>query len=394
MQVRTLQLDDANKSLEALRTSRNAPLSRYKYYTSLAGATQAQLAETDVDYTEIPLAITAPLTDGDLVVTSGEKDEVEEAKTAADKNKTIGYVEVTAGTLFALPIVSEKVTPWGLGVGFAWGASNFAQAAQAYARFMRIDADDHSFNSTNASRKTALVKQYQERIQAANAAGWELLNVNTNMVIQQTKINIAAQEINNQQKAMDNANEVMEFLQDKYTNDDLYAFLEDSVRTNFYQLYTLAYDFAKKAEATFTFERGPQTSPFIQFGYWDARRDGLQSGEALYLALKKLEAAYLETRGYDFEVTKSISIRQLSPLALLQLRETGTCQVEFPEVIFDMDFPGHYFRRIKSVAITMPCVVGPYTNIPTINIDLILQRQMRIATCNKTTTAQTRDSSL
>ena len=28
-----------------------------------------------------------------------------------------------------------------------------------------------------------------------------------------------------------------------------------------------------------------------------------------------------------------------------------------------MDYPGHYMRRIKSVALTVPCVVGPYTGL-------------------------------
>jgi hypothetical protein len=28
-----------------------------------------------------------------------------------------------------------------------------------------------------------------------------------------------------------------------------------------------------------------------------------------------------------------------------------------------MDFPGHFMRRIKSVALTIPCVVGPYTSV-------------------------------
>jgi hypothetical protein len=28
-----------------------------------------------------------------------------------------------------------------------------------------------------------------------------------------------------------------------------------------------------------------------------------------------------------------------------------------------MDYPGHYFRRIKSVSLTIPCVTGPYTSV-------------------------------
>jgi SAM-dependent methyltransferase len=50
-------------------------------------------------------------------------------------------------------------------------------------------------------------------------------------------------------------------------------------------------------------------------------------------------------------------------MALLQLRETGKCEFALPEVLFDMDHPGHYMRRIKSVALTVPCVVGPYTSL-------------------------------
>jgi Tc toxin complex TcA C-terminal TcB-binding domain len=65
--------------------------------------------------------------------------------------------------------------------------------------------------------------------------------------------------------------------------------------------------------------------------------------------LKQLEAAYQEKRGYDFEIVKNISLQQLNPLALISLRENGQCDFALPEVLFDMGYPGHYMRRIKSV---------------------------------------------
>ena len=37
--------------------------------------------------------------------------------------------------------------------------------------------------------------------------------------------------------------------------------------------------------------------------------------------------------------------------------------VHFPETLFDLDYPGHYLRRIKSVSITIPCVAGPYASV-------------------------------
>jgi Tc toxin complex TcA C-terminal TcB-binding domain len=54
---------------------------------------------------------------------------------------------------------------------------------------------------------------------------------------------------------------------------------------------------------------------------------------------------------------------QINPTALLQLRKTGSCTVALPEELFDMDGPGHYFRRIKTVALSIPCVTGPYTSV-------------------------------
>jgi len=54
---------------------------------------------------------------------------------------------------------------------------------------------------------------------------------------------------------------------------------------------------------------------------------------------------------------------QLDPLAFIALKESGVCEFEIPEWIFDLDYPGHYFRRLKTMSITIPAVVGPYTNL-------------------------------
>lgn len=96
------------------------------------------------------------------------------------------------------------------------------------------------------------------------------------------------------------------------------------------------------------------------------------------MRFKRWEDACQEKRGYDFEITKHVSLRQLDPLALLRLRSTGECDFWLPEVLFDMDFPGHYMRRIKSVAMTVPRVVGPYTGL---NCTLrLLEHKFRIDT--------------
>jgi len=73
----------------------------------------------------------------------------------------------------------------------------------------------------------------------------------------------------------------------------------------------------------------------------------------------------------------------LDPLALITLKETGQCVVSLPEALFDMDYPGHYMRRLKSVSLTIPCVAGPYTSI---NCELTLvSSQIRAITWRQPT---------
>jgi hypothetical protein len=200
-----------------------------------------------------------------------------------------------------------------------------------------------------------------------NLAGLEFEHINTQIEAQKARIKISNQDIANQQQQIANSQEVVDFLRNKYTNDDLYGYLETTTRRTLFQTYNLAYDLAKKAELAFRFERrltaAQKATNFISFGYYNAARDGLQSSQQLYLALKQMEAAYQAERGHDYEITKWVSLRLLNPYALLQLRETGVCTFDVPEVAFDMDFPGHYFRRLKSVSLTIPCVVGPYTGV-------------------------------
>jgi hypothetical protein len=127
----------------------------------------------------------------------------------------------------------------------------------------------------------------------------------------------------------------------------------------YFQTYKLAFDLAKKAEKAYQYEYGTNDT-YIDFGHWDSRRKGLLAGEGLRLDLARLEKAALDQHGRYLEVTKHISLSRLDPIAFLQLKATGRCQFGLSELLFDRDFPGHYFRTIKSVSISIPAVVGPY----------------------------------
>jgi hypothetical protein len=358
MEVKKQQLEEAGKAQDALQQSRKGPESRLKHYLALIGEVGRTVPNPVEDWTDLDFKIEPPVDGSELKLIQYEKEEMDKAAEANDKQEDVGRTEVLAGILHALPNFNIPVP-----VPFTLGGSNAGSAAQAVARANQVVVGNRTFSSTNAGRKANFLRQLQDRVQQANTAGYEIKNIDKQILTQQIRINIAQQEITNQQKQIDNAQEMEEFLRNKYTNQDLYSWMDSQIRTLSHQAYNLAYDLAKRAEKVFRFERGLTTSNFIQYGYWDAAYDGLFSGERLYIGLKQLEAAHQEKRGHDYEVSKSISLRQINPLALIELKETGTCEFALPEVLFDMDYPGHYLRRLKSVSLRIPCILGAHTSL-------------------------------
>ena len=235
-----------------------------------------------------------------------------------------------------------------------------------------------------ASQATGKIAEYGRRKDEwdhqASLAALELKQIDKQLLAAQIRLAVAEQELRNHDKQIDDARKVDEFLRGKFTNQDLYSYTASQVSSVYFQSYQLAYDMAKKAEQCFRFELGLKDSSYVKFGYWDSLKKGLLSGEKLQYDLRRMETAYLEQNLRDFELTKSISLLLLDPLALVKLRETGKCDIMLPEEIFDLDYAGHYFRRIKSVSLTLPCVVGPYT---TISCTLrLLKNSIRINTAN------------
>jgi hypothetical protein len=174
---------------------------------------------------------------------------------------------------------------------------------------------------------------------------------------------------------------VYDYLKGKYTNAQLYDWMVSQLSTIYFQSYKLAYEMAKRAERAYRHDLGLADSSFIQFGYWDSLKKGLMAGERLQFDLRRMESDYLERNQREQEIVKHVSLLLHDPLALLQLKETGQCDVDLPEMMFDVDFPGHYLRRIKTVSLSIPCVIGPYASI---NCQLTLLKS-KIRTTNTPT---------
>ena len=187
--------------------------------------------------------------------------------------------------------------------------------------------------------------------------------MNSQLKAAQLRLGITEKELINHDKQIENAEQSYEYLSSKFTNNELYSWMKHRLTDIYKQSFDMAFDLAKKAERAYQFERGEFNASFIQYNYWNSSKEGLLAGESLHLALRQMEKSFLEKNKRELEISKNISLLRLNPEELLRFKITGSCEFELPEALFDLDFPGHYMRRIKSVSITIPCIVGPYTSI-------------------------------
>jgi hypothetical protein len=362
--VKEQQRDEALASADALTKSRDIAVGRYNYYQALLDEepTTPDFGE-DIPTPPIIVNLVQDEETGGLKLLQQEREELERSHLARDRQVDAASFDMLANLMHYIPEFSANIQPFGIGATIAFGGQHIGPALAAFSRHNQSLSAQYSHEASVAGKLGGHARQNIESLNQKNTAAREIMQIDKQIAAAKIRVDIALKEIDNQQTQIDNAQQIEDFLRTKFTNQDLYGWMEGTIAAVYFQAYQLVYDLAKKAEKAFRFERGLTESNFIKFGYWDSLHRGLLAGEQLYFALKQMESAYHEQNKREYEITKHVSLLLNDPMALIKLKETGQCEIFLPEALFDADYPGHYMRRIKSVSLTIPCVVGPYTSI-------------------------------
>jgi Tc toxin complex TcA C-terminal TcB-binding domain len=279
-----------------------------------------------------------------------------------------------AAAVEPIPSAEAHMAFWGIGVHSKLFSGEFlAGMAKLGADALEIMAGWHQDQAGIAARTAGYQRRADEWTLQANLAARELAQIGRQIIAALIAEQIAYHEYQTTKTQVQQAQDVQAFLQSKFTNAAFYTWMQSDLSALYYQYYRFACDTARQAEQTMKRElMRPELdgTQFIQFNYWDSGHQGLLSGEALYLDVKRMEMAYHDNNKRELELTRHVSLRQLDPLALLALRTTGSCTVTVPEWLYDRDCPGHYMRRIKNVSLSVPSVMGRYTSL---NCTLSLQ---------------------
>ncbi len=332
-EVRKKQVKEAESAIVALERGREVTAERHRYYRDLVRRSLL------------------------------EKKYLDELDTAQDWTMVSHGFDIAANVLGALPDVTTGTQGLSLIVTAEFGSTQLIAAAKAMSAAFRAKAGHHSFKADMASIRAGWLRRDREWSLQERLAERELAQVDEQIAAARVRLAIAEQEVANHQLQVENAAAVEEFLGQKYTNQELYGWMVSQISGVYFQAYKLAYDLSRRAELAYRYERGLTSSDYVRFGYWDSLRKGLLAGERLALDLKRLESAHLEQNRREYELTRHVSLVLHDPAALIELKQAGRCEVVLPESFFDADYPGHYFRRLRTMSLTIPCVAGPYTSI-------------------------------
>ena len=406
--VKYSQWQDAQKSTQNLQLSLAASVQRYTYYQTMLGQTSSQIANsipqlspldlgsleslnfsqsgadgepTMAMVTITPDISTNPTTVSDgqnITLTNNEVSELTNLSLAHDMQIAANSINVIGAVLALIPQFKAHVQPMGCGATIDFGGHNLHFNTDALAAAAKAVGEEFSYLASTQGKMGSYGRRELEWMFQSNNARAEINNLIKQIRGAQIREAIAQKEYQNHQVQMANAQQVVDFLSGnqvgeapiKETTVSFYTWMKREAKALYANSFQLAYEVAKKAERALQNELGDPSQTFIQYNYLDGI-EGLFAGEKLLFDVKTMEMAFLDLNQREFELTKHVSLLQIDPLALIQLRATGSCLFTMPEEIFDLDCPGHYFRRIKSAAVTLPCVAGPYTSV---NCTLTLQQ--------------------
>ncbi|MDJ0570315.1 MAG: hypothetical protein QNJ53_14910 [Pleurocapsa sp. MO_192.B19] len=199
-----------------------------------------------------------------------------------------------------------------------------------------------------------------------------------NIKLAEDRVRIVGQERRIAEIQTDHAKETLDFLINKFTNVELYDWMSDVLEGVYSLILQQGTATSKLAEIQLAFERQEVPPAFIQTDYWNAATDeavlgtlegnapdrrGLTGSARLLQDIIQLDQYAFENNKRKLQLTKTISLAQLSPAEFQRFRETGVLLFSTPMELFDRDFPGHYLRLIKRVRTSVIALIPPNQGI-------------------------------
>lgn len=274
--------------------------------------------------------------------------------------------QVTAGGLMMAPNI----------FGFSNGGIRWEGAMHAATALAQGAAIDDRTAAAHLDRTAQFNRRGEEWTLIRDQAQLELAQIDAQLAQFTEQETATRLQLRLAESTLGQAKAHYDFLSKRFTKAQLYQWLNSQLVALYRQAYDATLSLCLAAEACWQYEIADFDTRFIQPGAWHATYRGLGAGERLKMNLLKMHAGYLQRHERELEIRKTISLRQLKgKTAASSLNKEwaqlhadlkqGGCEFELTHQLFEDDYKGqrHYLRRIKTISVTLPTVVGPYENI-------------------------------
>jgi len=265
--------------------------------------------------------------------------------------------------------------------GFGAAAAFASAASVAMVALQRAKISELIFEAEKTAQVAFVYANYERRAQE-----WQLqkdlaehsIRIGDQQInITEDGVRIAAQERNIAKMQVEHAESTVEFLDNKFTNVELYDWMSDVLEGVYSYFIQEATAMAKLAQNQLAFERQEPPPAVILDDYWEVPsenllggatedavdRYGLTGSARLMADIYRLDQYRLETEKRKLQLTKNISLARMCPYEFQLFKETGVIVFDTSMELFDRDFPGHHLRMIKRVRTSVIALIPPTQGI-------------------------------
>lgn len=337
-EIRRMEFREADWQVQALQKTKQAAQARRQYYADLITNGLIPREQAYQSLTGVSMTTRAA---GNAVEGVGQG-----MNLIPDNTTGVAGFASTPVSVFQMPI-----------------GTKLAHAFAAAARILYSVADITGTQAGMSLTEGGWDRREADWIFQVTVLDTEIQQIERQILAAERRRDAALRQLNNLVQQKQQAAELQDFLRDKFTNHALYLFLQQETAALHHQMFEIAWCWARQAQRAFQLERELTTQTYLPPNIWDGLHEGLLTGERLSTSLRAMEKAYFDENRREHELVTRLSLRQDFPLAFLELKATGSCEIQIPEWRLDREYPGHYLRRIKTVSLTIPSVAGPYTGV-------------------------------
>lgn len=249
------------------------------------------------------------------------------------------------------------------------------ESLQALASYLGSTAALYGSLSSISTQMASYERRYQGWLQDQKLAQIDSQALNVQLQQASTRVQIKQQETRISQIQLEGAEAVVDFLVSKFTNKELYEWMSRVLQGLYAAQLQQATATARLAQQQLAFDL-LQDIDVIRTDYWTVPVEGDASGTAnepdrrgltgsarLLRDIEQLDGLVLSKTERKLQLIRTISLATFAPGEFQRLKENGEMWFETRELDFDREFPGHYFRRIHRVRVSVLALVPPSRGI-------------------------------